>query len=98
MRLREADERKRWDNRLAAIGPRQKRLAFCMNNIGVLADDVEKEISEQAKILSRQGSYSHATAIRIIRAHLSIAIHSFNETSVNIRLRHPNPLNPTPPL
>ncbi len=75
---READKHKRFDTRLASIGPGLSLLAFGMNHIGVLGDDAKKVISEQATILRTPSSYPHATATRIIRTHLSIAIHSFN--------------------
>ncbi len=93
---REAEKHKRYDARLAVIGPVLKLLAFGMNHIGVLGDDAKKVISEQATVLFRQGTYSHSTAIRILRTHLSIALHSFNALSVNIRKRHPSPLRPNP--
>ncbi len=50
--------------RLAVIGPGLKLLAFGMNHIGVLGDDVKKVISEQATVLSRQGTCYYSTAIR----------------------------------
>ncbi len=43
--------------RLAVIGPGLKLPAFGMNHIGVLGDDAKKVISEQATVLSRQGTY-----------------------------------------
>ncbi len=93
---RGAEKHKRYDARLAVIGPGLKLLAFGMNHIGVLGDDAKKVISAQATVLSRQGTYSHSTAIRILRTHRSIALHSFNSLSVNVRKRHPNPLRPYP--
>ncbi len=61
------------------------QLAFGMNHIGVLGDDAKKVISEEVTILARQSSYSQATATRIIRTHLPIAIYSCNALSVNVR-------------
>ncbi len=90
-----AEKHERYDARLAVISPGLKLLAFGMNHIGVLGDDAKKVISEQATVLSREGTYSHSTAIRILRTHLSIALHSFNALSVNVRKRHPSPLRPT---
>ncbi len=84
------EKHRRYDARLAVIDPSLKLLAFGMNHIGVLGDDAKKGISEQAAALSRQGNYSHSTAIRILRTHLSIALHSFNALSVNVRKRHPS--------
>ncbi len=55
-----------------------------MNHIGVLCDDAKKVIAEQATVLASQSSYSHATAKRILRTHISIALHSFNALSVNV--------------
>ncbi len=40
--LREAEKHKRYDARLAVIGPGLKLLAFVMNHIGVLDDDARK--------------------------------------------------------
>ncbi len=48
---REAEKHKRYDTRLAVIGPGLKLLAFGMNHIGVLGDDAKKAISEQATVL-----------------------------------------------
>ncbi len=62
----------------------------------MLGDDAKKVIGEQATVLARQGSYSLGTAKRILRTHISIALHSFNALSVNVRKRHPNPLSTTP--
>ncbi len=86
----------RYDARLAAIGPGLKLLAFGLNHVGVLGEDAKKVIAEQATVLARQGSYSLGTAKLILRTHISIALHSFNALSVNVRKRHPNPLRPTP--
>ncbi len=93
---REAEKHKRYDARLATIGQGLKLLAFGMNHIGVLGDDAKKVIAEQATVLASQSSYSHATAKRILRTHISIALHSFNALSVNVRKRHPTPMNSTP--
>ncbi len=84
--------------RLAAIGPGIKLLAFGMNHIGVLGDDAKKVIAEQATVLARQSSNSHHTAMRILRTHISISLHSFNALSVNVRKRRPSPLGPIPIL
>ncbi len=65
-----------------------------MNHVGVLGDYAKKVIAQQAAILARQSSYSHATAKRILPTHISIALHSFNALSVNVRKHHP--LNPIP--
>ncbi len=73
---REAEKHKRYDARLAAIGPGIKLLAFGMNHIGVLGDDAKKVIAEQATVLARQSSYSHDTAMRILRTHISISLQS----------------------
>ncbi len=82
---REAEKHKRYDSRLAHIGPGIKLLAFGMNHIGVLGSDAKEVIKEQAAILARQGSYAHYTAERILRTHISISLHSFNALSVNVR-------------
>ncbi len=82
--------------RLATIDSGLKLLAFGLNHVGVLGDDAKNFIAEQATVLARQGSYSLGTAKRILRTHISIALHSFNALSVNVRKRHPNPLSPTP--
>ncbi len=84
---REDEKHKRYDARLATIGPGLKLLAFGLNHVGVLGDDAKKVIAEQATVLARQGSYSLGTAKRILRTHISIALHSFNALSVNVRKR-----------
>ncbi len=91
---RKRKSNKRYDARLAVIGPGLKLLAFGINHIGVLGDDAKKVLSEQATVLSRQGTYSHSTATRILRTHLSYALHSFYALSVNVTKRHPSPLRP----
>ncbi len=93
---REDEKHMRYDVRLATIGPGLKLLAFRLNHVGVLGDDAKKVIAEQAAVLARQGSYSLGTAKCILRTHISIALHSLNALSVNVRKRHPNPLSPTP--
>ncbi len=93
---REAENHKRYDARLVVIGAGLKLLAIGINNIGVLGDDAKKVICEQATVLSCQGTYFHSTAIRILRTHLSFALHSFNALSVNVRKRHPSPFIPKP--
>ncbi len=55
-------------------------------------------VQYQATVLARQSSYSHHTAMRILRTHISISLHSFNALSVNIRKRRPGPLGPIPIL
>ncbi len=66
--LRRQDEKhKRYDARLATIGPGLKLLAFSLNHVGVLGDDAKKVIAEEATVLARQGSYSLGTAKRILR-------------------------------
>ncbi len=46
--LRREDEKyKRYDARLATIGPGLKLLAFGLNHVGVLGDDANKVIAEQ---------------------------------------------------
>ncbi len=84
---REAEKHKRYDASLAVIGPGLKLLAFGMNHIGVLGDNAKKVISEQATVLFLQGTCSQSTASRILRTHLSIAFHSFNSLSGNVRKR-----------
>ncbi len=91
---REAEKHKRYDVRLAAIGPGLMLLPFSVNHVGVLGDDAKKGIAEQATVLARQGSYLLGTAKRILRTHVSIALHSLNALSANVRKRHP--LSPTP--
>ncbi len=92
-------QHKRYDARLAAIGPGIKLIAFGMNHIGVLGDDAKKVIAEQATVLARQSSYSHHTVMRILRTHISISLHSFTVLSpVNVRKRRPSPLGPIPIL
>ncbi len=86
---REAE--KRYDARLAVIGPGLQLLASGMNYIGVLGDDAKKVISEQVTDLPRQGTYSHSKASRILHTHLSIVVHSFDALSVNVRRRNPSP-------
>ncbi len=90
---REAEKHKRYDVRLA---PGLKLLAFGLDHVCVGSDDAKKVISEQATVLACQVSYTLGTAKRILRTHISIALHSFNALSVNITKRHPNPLSPTP--
>ncbi len=56
---REAEKHKRYDSRLAVIGPGLQLLTLRMNLIGVLGDDSKKAISKQTTVLSRRGTYSH---------------------------------------
>ncbi len=86
---REAEKHKRYDARLAAIGPGIKLLAFSMNHVSVLGHDAKKVIAEKATVLACQSSYSHHTAMRILRTHISISLHFFNALSVNVRKRRP---------
>ncbi len=52
--LRQEDEKhKRYDVRLATIGPGLKLLAFGLNHVGVLGDDTKKVIAEQATVLAK---------------------------------------------
>ncbi len=51
---REAEKHKRYDSRLAHIGPGIKLLAFGMNHIGALGSDAKEVIKEQAAILARK--------------------------------------------
>ncbi len=69
-----------------------------MNDVGILGYDAKKVISDQATILDRQGTYSQATASRILRTHLSIAPHSFNALSSIVRKKPSESIETYPSL